>query len=180
MRYGRADFQIGSRCLNVLSEIEGAVMIDKEKLLSATIFDGVSDDDLDRILSLGREIEYESGTVILEQSSMSAGSDLFVVLKGMVKVELEAEKNQIQTTINKRLAVLKGGDVFGEIGLVKGKARTARVSAYGNVTVLEIDQRKLYDLFEDDSSLGYRIMRNLASILSDRIVDLNFMWRDDI
>jgi CRP-like cAMP-binding protein len=155
-------------------------VIDREKLLSAPIFEGVSVENLDLILELGREINYEAGTVILEQSSMSAGSDLFVVLQGMVKVELEAEKNQIQTTVNKRLAVLKGGDVFGEIGLVKGKARTARVSAYSDVTVLKIDRRKLYELFDQDPRLGYQVMHNLAAILSDRIVDLNFMWRDDI
>lgn len=152
-----------------------------EEIFSYAIFEGLTPEQLEKILQTGQEKNYPTDHVILEQSAKSsAGGGLFVLLKGMVKVELEAQDSQQQTTVNKRVAILKNGDVFGEIGLLQGKTRSARVSAYTDITVQEYDREKLYGLFDQDPRLGYLVMRNLATILADRIVTLNFMWRDDI
>jgi CRP-like cAMP-binding protein len=75
---------------------------------------------------------------------------------------------------------LKSGDVFGEIGLLRSKRRSAQVSAYSDMLARKINQKKLFELFEYNSRLGYLLMRNLATILSDRIMDMNFMWRNEI
>ena len=81
---------------------------------------------------------------------------------------------------HKRLAVLKNSDVFGEMGLLRKRRRSAQVSAYSDLTVLKVNQKKLFQLFVYNPRLGYIIMKNLAAILSDRIMEMNFMWRDDI
>ena len=156
-------------------------MLTKEDVLQFKIFEGITLEELDSVYDISQEVTFKSGDVILEESSYGADSDFFVILQGNVKVELQS--SQVQTegkTISKRLAVLKNGDVFGEMGLLRSKRRSAQVSAYSDLTVLKVNQKKLFQLFVYNPRLGYLVMRNLAAILSDRIMEMNFMWRDDI
>ena len=155
-------------------------MLTKEDILQFKIFEDFSLEELDALLAISQEVSYISGDVILEESSYGADSDFFVILQGNVKVELAASQILTDAKMNKRLAVLKSGDVFGEIGLLRSKRRSAQVSAYSDMLARKFNQKKLFELFEYNSRLGYLLMRNLATILSDRIMDMNFMWRNEI
>lgn len=155
-------------------------MIDRDKLATFRIFEGLNRDELEVILGFSRKTEHKSGEILLGESEIGTDSDLFVIVKGMVKIEVRSPKLQVDAEVNKRLAVLKGGDVFGEIGLLGANRRSAKVSAYADIEILTIDRKKLFELFTVNNHIGYVMMRNLASILSDRLVELNFMWRDDI
>ena len=155
-------------------------MLSKEDILQFKIFENISLEELDAIWDISEEVSYTSGDVVLEESSYGADSDFFVILQGNVKVELQASQILSEGTVSKRLAVLKNGDVFGEMGLLRSKRRSAQVSAYSDLTVRKINQKKLFQLFVYNPRLGYLIMQNLAAILSDRIMEMNFMWRDVI
>ena len=155
-------------------------MIPKEDLLKFKIFEDISLEELDAIFEISDEVSYKPGEIILEESSYGADSDFYIILQGNVKVELQASQIDSDDKLNKRLAVLKNSDVFGEMGLLRKRRRSAQVSAYSDLTVLKVNQKKLFQLFVYNPRLGYIIMRNLAAILSDRIMEMNFMWRDDI
>ena len=155
-------------------------MIPKEDLLKFKIFEDISLEELDAIFEISSEVSYKPGEIILEESSYGADSDFYIILQGNVKVELQASQIDSDDKLNKRLAVLKNSDVFGEMGLLRGRRRSAQVSAYSDLTVLKVNQKKLFQLFVYNPRLGYIIMKNLAAILSDRIMEMNFMWRDDI
>ena len=155
-------------------------MIDKEDILKFKIFEGISHEELDAIFEISDEVTYNSGDLILEESSYGNDSDFYIILQGNVKVEMEASQIQSDDKVSKRLAVLKCSDVFGEMGLLRSRRRSARVSAYSDLTTLKVSQKKLFQLFVYNPRLGYLIMRNLAAIISDRIMEMNFMWRDDI
>ncbi len=155
-------------------------MLCKEDILQFKIFEGLTLEELDAVFDISDEVTYRSGDIILEESSYGADSDFFVILQGNVKVEIQASQIQSEGRINKRLAVLKSGDVFGDMGLLRSKRRSAQVSAYSDLRVRKVNQKKLFQLFVYNPRLGYLIMRNLAAILSDRIMDMNFMWRDEI
>lgn len=155
-------------------------MLTKEEILEFKIFEGITLEELDALYEISQEISYKSGDVILEESSFGADSDFYVILQGNVKVEIQASLKHSDGKVSKRLAVLKIGDVFGEMGLLRSRRRSAQVSAYSDLTVLKVNQKKLFQLFVYNPRLGFLIMRNLAAILSDRIMDMNFMWRDEI
>ena len=155
-------------------------MLNKEDILQFRIFEGLTLEELDAVFDISTEVSYNSGEVILEESSYGADSDFYVILHGNVKVEIQASQIQPPGKVNKRLAVLKSGDVFGEMGLLRSKRRSAQVSAYSDLIVRKISQKKLFQLFVYNPRLGFLIMRNLAAIMSDRIMDMNFMWRDEI
>ena len=155
-------------------------MLSKEDILQFKIFEGLSLEELEAVFDVSREMSYKSGDVILEESSYGADADFFVIMNGNVKVELQASQKHSDRKISKRLAVLKSGDVFGEMGLLRSRRRSAKVSAYSDLDVLKVSQKKLFQLFVNNPRLGYLVMRNLSAILSDRIMDMNFMWRDEI
>jgi len=155
-------------------------MLTKEDMLKFKIFEGLTLEDLDAILDISQEISYKSDDIILEESSYGADSDLFVILRGNVKIELQSKQIYSEDKISKRLTVLKSSDIFGEMGLLRKTRRSAQVSAYSDLTVLKVNQSKLFQLFVYNPRLGYLIMRNLCAILAERIMDMNFMWRDDI
>jgi len=155
-------------------------MLTNENILQFKIFEGITLEELEAISNISEEVSYVAGEIILEESSYGADSDFFVILQGNVKVELQASQVQTDSKINKRLAVLKSGDIFGEMGVLRSRRRSAQVSAYSDITSLKVNQQKLFELFVYNPRLGYLIMRNLAAILSDRIMEMNFMWRDDI
>ena len=155
-------------------------MLTKEDFLQFKIFEGLTLEELDAVFDISNEVAYTSGDVILEESSYGSDSDFYIILQGNVKVELQASQIQPPGKVSKRLAVLKSGDVFGEMGLLRSKRRSAQVSAYSDLVVWKVSQKKLFQLFVYNPRLGFLIMRNLAAILSDRIMDMNFMWRDEI
>ena len=154
--------------------------MNKEDILKFKIFEGITHEELDAIFEISEEANYNAGEIILEESSFGADSDFYIILQGNAKVELQASQIQSDDKVSKRLAVLKCSDVFGEMSLLGCRRRSAQVSAYSDLTARQVDQKKLFQLFVYNPRLGYLIMRNLAAILSDRIMEMNFMWRDNI
>jgi len=155
-------------------------MVPKEELLKFKIFEDLSLEELDAVLEISDEVSFEPGEVILEESSFGADSDFYIILQGNVKVELQASQVNSDDKLNKRLTVLKSSDVFGEMGLLRKRRRSAQVTAYSDLKALKVNQKQLFRLFVYNPRLGYIMMKNLAAILSDRIMEMNFMWRDDI
>lgn len=155
-------------------------MVNKEEILNFRIFEGFAPEDIDALLGISQKISFLADDIILEESSYGADSDFYIILKGNVKIELQARQTHTENPISKRLTVLQASDIFGEMSLLKNSRRSAQVSAYSDLIVLKVKKEKLFELFVYNPRLGYLFMRNLAAILADRIRDMNFMWRDDI
>jgi CRP-like cAMP-binding protein len=154
------------------------MMSEKKKIANFEIFEGLATDEINNILSMGQEVEYEDEVIIFEDSSLP--SDFFILLEGRVSVEIDVSHGGKNGRKRVQLAILRNGDVFGEIGLLEGKRRLASVKAIAKVLVLKIKGDKLTEYFAENTNTGYRLMRNLARILSQRITDVVFMLRDDI
>ena len=155
-------------------------MIDQNKLAEFAIFKDIDAGDLGAILADGQELSYESGTVVVKEDEAGPDSDLYIILEGRVEVLLESKVVPSGVPVEKQVAILQQGEVFGEIGLLGSRRRSAQIKAYGKLRVLKVSRTKLFDKIAQNPGLGFLFMRNLASILSDRLVDLNFMWRDEI
>lgn len=153
-------------------------MSEIEKIAKFEIFKDLNTDEINNILLLGQEVEYEDEVIIFEDSSLP--SDFFILLEGRASVEIDVSHGEKDGRKKVQLAILRNGDVFGEIGLLEGKRRLASVKAIAKVLVLKINGNKLTEYFAENTNTGYRLMRNLARILSQRITDVVFMLRDDI
>jgi len=153
-------------------------MFDKHKIAKFQIFQGLSPEEINHISLLGQEVEYENEEIIFEDSRLP--SDFFILLDGRASVEMDVPHMDKDGRKRVQLAILRGGDVFGEIGLLEGKRRSASVKAIEKVLALKINGKKLTKFLRGNPHAGYQLMRNLALILSQRITDVIFMLRNDI
>jgi CRP-like cAMP-binding protein len=87
------------------------------------------------------------------------GDELYIIQKGAVKIAKVVDNNEIL------LAVLKPGDIFGEMALLESKPRTACAIAYEDSTLLMVSRAN----FTRMVSTQPQIISRLTVLLAERI-----------
>ncbi|MFA4839374.1 MAG: cyclic nucleotide-binding domain-containing protein [Candidatus Neomarinimicrobiota bacterium] len=88
-----------------------------------------------------REIRFNPGEVIIKEGTF--GSSAYLLKSGVVEVRRKGPKREVL------LATLKGEEIFGEMGLIDDKPRSASVVAKTPVTVDEIVRDDFFALLDD-------------------------------
>lgn len=86
------------------------------------------------------------------------GMELFIIQSGQVKITKVVDEEVL-------LAVLKPGDVFGEMALLDNRPRSASAISFGEVTVMVINK----DNFETMVTSQPQLATRLIVLLSERI-----------
>jgi CRP-like cAMP-binding protein len=87
------------------------------------------------------------------------GDELFIIQKGSVKIIKITDNNEIL------LAVLKTGDIFGEMALLESKPRAAGAVAYENCQLMAVNKENFQQMIKTQPQLIAR----LTTLLSERI-----------
>jgi CRP-like cAMP-binding protein len=87
------------------------------------------------------------------------GDELYIIQKGSVKIVKIVDNSEVL------LAVLKAGDIFGEMALLEAKPRAASAVAYEECVVLAVNQAN----FQRMITTQPQIIARLTILLSDRI-----------
>jgi CRP-like cAMP-binding protein len=87
------------------------------------------------------------------------GDELYIIQKGSVKIVKIVDNSEVL------LAVLKAGDIFGEMALLEAKPRAASAVAYEECVVLAVNQAN----FQRMITTQPQIIARLTTLLSDRI-----------
>ncbi len=147
-------------------------MIPTDLLKRVSIFSGLSDDQLMRIASLCREETHTKGDVIVREKDPS--TDLYIIQDGTVEVVLGSPSMPGPIPI----VHLGKGQIFGEVALVDRGLRSATVNSVADGTVLyAISRDDFVNLFDEDTRIGYTVMRNIAADLSFKLRHYNLAWR---
>lgn len=101
-------------------------------LRKSPLFQGLSDDELQRLMDMAEPLSLRVGECLIRQGDM--GDAAYVVLSG----ELEIQKQTGNSLI--KIDVRNPGDVVGEMALLSNATRNASVIAKSNVEVLRIPQ----------------------------------------
>jgi CRP-like cAMP-binding protein len=138
--------------------------MDSTKILDKVdIFRGLSPHQLESLAQVSEERKYRSGEAVFTEHS--SGGQIYIIKKGKVCIELGL-KGKSNTATIQRLSV---GQIFGELALVDKRSRSATAMCENDCEIITIDRDKLDELFEEDSRLGYVVMRNLAQLLAERL-----------
>jgi CRP/FNR family transcriptional regulator, cyclic AMP receptor protein len=108
--------------------------MDTARLKRIPVFDGLGDDDLDKIAALAAEVSVPSGKELVREGDYSY--DVLVIEEGTASVERGGDV----------IAELGPGDVIGEMGVLERSQRNATVVATSSmmlVTLTSWDIRKL-------------------------------------
>lgn len=84
------------------------------------------------------------------------GDCMYVVQSGEVEVVLAADGGE------KRLAILRSGDFFGEMSVFEREVRSATVRAHGEARVLKVDKRTLMRRMKEDPLLAFNLLETLS------------------
>ncbi|MFH0990295.1 MAG: ATP-binding protein [bacterium] len=137
-----------------------------EALRACNIFQGVPDQDLENLASSLVEKEYPADTQLMD---IDADADrVYFIINGAVKISRKTHYGD--ETI---LSILSKGQIVGELGVVDGKARSARATCMTLTNVLEMERSAFEKLLLSNSTIGCNVMRELTGRLrgaNDNIV----------
>jgi|SRR5689334_2273524 len=118
---------------------------DPESLKDIPVFDGVADEDLERIAGWFDLEDHPAGTRLTREGS--SGYAFFILDQGRARVDLDGD------AVNE----LRPGDVFGEVAFFTDGRRTANVFAETDVRVLSMFGTR------------FRELQALAPAIADRL-----------
>ena len=130
--------------------------------------DGLSPEQLARLAAVGEVRTYGDSDLICDEHERS--DELYLVETGAVDVWLDPSSIGDDTRDPRKIASLQAGQICGEMALLDGGVRSARLRAGPHgVKLLAFRRGDLLALCEADTAIGYRLMRNLAGALALRL-----------
>jgi len=140
-----------------------------EFLQQQPLFGGVDDQAMRAIMPLLREENFASGELIVREGDR--GDSLFVICSGSVEVLKSCP--EADTPLGERIAVLRVGDVIGEMELIDTQNRSASVRALEPVSTLALSNGDLFRIYESDLPTFSLLVLNLARELSRRLRNID-------
>ena len=140
-------------------------MVTLELLKGADIFEGLSDEELMQIQPCCEEITMGRDAAIFMEDDPA---DFFYTLtEGMVSVRYKLPYKD--STKEQAVASIPAGGAFGWSSLHPSRRYT--LSAYcveGSCKAVRINQKDLHEIFEQNHSIGYKVMKNLNRLIGKR------------
>ena len=134
----------------------------RDVLGKTTIFCGLTQGELDLVIPLCEDRRYKSNEVVFAEKSR--GSEIYIVKRGKVRIEVSLRGKDSATIWR-----VSDGQPFGELALVDRGRRSAAAMCETECELITISRDSLDQLFENNSRIGYIVMRNLASVLAGRL-----------
>lgn len=138
-------------------------------LQHASIFDGLSLQELALINSIASVREGNTGDAIFEEGS--ASDELYIVVSGEVDIMVSPSQTATEFASGQiTITTLRRGQSFGEMALVSRSTRAATARcAQHDTLLLVVPRAELDQLCLDNPRLGYNLMRNLAADMARKM-----------
>ena len=127
-----------------------------KSLRSFPIFKEMKTSDVQALAKIVQEETYPAGHMLLDMNS--AADRVYLIEGGTVRVGRSTSSGE-ETTLIK----LGHGDVVGELAVLDGRFRSARVTCEGDTTVFSLSKSAFEKLLKKDRAVSMSLMRELAS-----------------
>ncbi len=145
----------------------------KIKLLNHVgLGDKLSDEELKLLAEIAEREVHLEGTCIIQEDSMSR--DVYLLEEGKVSIRVTHPSTPDKEEV---VHCLRSGQIFGELALVDGSRRSASVEVDVESVVYKFQYDMIMQLMDNNPRLGYKLMRNIAAIIADRVRNTTMMWR---
>jgi len=136
----------------------------KEIMREVELFEGLSEDELDKVISLCQERHYKETDIVAKQNT--PGDELFIIQEGFVEVAITGRTGGARKVI----VNLGTGQTIGEMSLIDQGQRSATVQAINTPTIVHVIKEKDFEILcRENTGIGYIVMRNIAADLSFRL-----------
>ncbi len=127
------------------------------------LFEGISDDELNRILKAALVDEFPSGRVLFNEGSI-VGHVMYVIISGEVEI---LRRNPGGNDVI--LATLKQGEFFGEMSLFDNQKRSATARVKSPARLLMLTKTTFDKLISSDPTVVNRLLLIFIRTLSERL-----------
>ena len=142
-----------------------AERVSAEDVRGTDVFAGLPNDSLERIANSCSHSVYEAGEYLATQDEKM--DRLLIVNGGKVAVEMRVEVARHTHAVT--IATLGRGKVCAWSALVPPNVLTASVRCVERAHMISIGASDLQRILEQEPSLGYMVMKNLAAVISSRL-----------
>jgi CRP/FNR family cyclic AMP-dependent transcriptional regulator len=126
------------------------------------LFSELAPSELDAVVAVTRAEMFAAREIVVREGEPAEAA--YAVVYGRLKV-VTASRSGHEAVV----AVLRKGEVFGELAILDGGARSATVIALVPTLVLAIDRRKLHALLLKEPTVSYKLLLVLARRLRQLI-----------
>jgi len=141
-------------------------------LANSVLFDGLSDDDVNHVLTVLRISQHQQGDYLF--SSGEDASCIYLLQEGIVKVSYITPSGEEDV-----LAIFESGDIFGELFLGKYRYRIGFAQAIEDSVVLRLGESQLYDLIGEFPAIGINFIKHLADAKREAMARMHALLRTD-
>jgi|WetSurMetagenome_2_1015567.scaffolds.fasta_scaffold335314_1 CRP/FNR family transcriptional regulator, cyclic AMP receptor protein len=149
-------------------------------LKETDLFFNLSATQLELVESLCEENLFQEGDIISREGAQE--NELYLVVQGQVEILVNpalVSSGEGQTIQPKVISTMWRGQSFGEMALVDEGVRSASSrAAVKNTLLLRIPRQKFLLLCNTYPELGFRVMFNLATDLSQKIRNAGLLIRE--
>ncbi len=130
----------------------------KEFISSVSIFNDLDDKTISEIEKLVSVRDYPKGSMVILEEEF--GDIVFIVMNGTVKITRVNDEGKEVI-----LAMLGEYEIFGEMAIIDGEARSANALAQENCKLLAISSEDFIKILKDNFSVSLSLMQELAKRL---------------
>ena len=143
-----------------------------KQILQSKLFEGLEYAEMTVMILNAKILSVPTGTAVLNEGEQ--GDEFYWIKSGRLDVQMNSIANKGKPI---SLNTLKAGDVFGEMILLGKMRRNASVVVQNDCELYSWNFKETLALFEKSPMLGFKIMRNLAHMLGDKLTDMNLQLR---
>ncbi|WP_168735442.1 Crp/Fnr family transcriptional regulator [Cohnella fermenti] len=140
-------------------------------LRKVPLFDGMTDEQLERVLQIATKRTLSAGTVLFREKE--PGDRFYVILHGSIKIY-----NRSSSGEEKVLTALADGESFGELALLDGRPRSATAQTLERTMLLEISSDSFMGLLREHFDMVRCILKELSRrqrATNEHVNDLTFL-----
>ena len=145
------------------------------KLQDIPLFKSLTDKELSILQTKLKRVEFKAGDTIIEEGEVD--DTMYIFESGKVKItrKLTLKIGTRWGEAEKAMDILDAKQVsfFGEMSLVTGAPRSATITAITDCVLYTLSSRDLKEIAEKHPSIGYKIMKEIATVLAERVRKLN-------
>jgi CRP-like cAMP-binding protein len=144
--------------------------MDTAQIKDIPLFAGLDETQLRAVGGSLRPRRIAAGVPIVSEGEQS--SSVYILTSGSVGTSKRmglAAQGPEEPSRQKTLVHLAAPQFFGEMGLLSDLARSATITTEGDCEILELTRADFDRLVAGDALLGYRLLRNIAVVLAERL-----------
>jgi len=141
-------------------------MVAADILRTSELFSELEDEELQKIVPLCQEESCDKGTRIFSKGGEA--KTLYILRDGSVRLNYEICP-QPDACQDATILIDQPGDVIGWSALVNPRRLTASAYCASDVRLLAIDGKALSKVMEQDSHIGFVVMKELAGAIGQRL-----------